>query len=329
MSSSSECESPRGDKSLLGSLPTAKVPAMNNQDRADGWDNGVRTGKYRPHLSSTIALERNLLGVPTSVLHAKSAKLKKIVHEWYPSPDVKALFVFSRPDDSPLPLPLHAMYLDILLAMFANNFNAEGWLQFRFSDLLRNAGKHPANGGDSLKAAQEAIRRYFHCQAQWHYSWKGEAQSWSGPFIIAEDIWTATSHGIRIKRNPRRSAASDGWHRIRFHPHVVESIGGGFTRVFWRGALEGRLSPTAYSVYRHFYGFSDRSDVRRSLDLLRSAFVWQSRPDRFRKWLEERLLELKAAGYVEGFEVDRAHAVVKCTPLDYVKKWSQPSLFLG
>lgn len=301
---------------------------MKTQEEEKGWKAGLRVGGvYRSELPQTATLERNLLGVPTFVLHAKAAvSVEELRYEWSLA-DTKALFIFSRHREAPFPLPIHTMYLDILLAMFANNFDTSGWLRFRFSDLLRNAGKDPRCGGDSLKAAQEAIRRYFLCTAEWRYAWKGGAQSWRGPIIQSEDVWNLTRTGPQLKRNPRRSEASEGWHRIQLHPHVVESIGGSYTRVFWKEALSGKLSPAAYSVYRYFYSFNDRTAIKRSMRSIQQAFPWQGRPDRFRKWLGTQLEELHLSGFVEGYEVAKSYTVVKCAPLEDVKRWNQPSLF--
>lgn len=276
---------------------------------------------YRPDLPETFALERNMLGVPIFVMHAKTShSTADLSYEWVGEEGQKALFVFEKSKSCPFPLPQHAMYLSIMLAMFANNFREDGWFRFRFSDVVRNAGRS-SQGRGSVGAVKETIRRYSTHSARWHYAWKGQQHTWHGPFILAEDVWTMTKDGIKIKRNPRNTKGDeDTWHRIRFHPHIVESVQSGLTRIFLTEALREGLSPAAFCIYRYFFNFSDRSEVRRSITTLMTAFPWRGQKDRFIKWLQEGLQELKNHGLVEGFSVTTALVGVRCRPIEEAKK---------
>lgn len=282
---------------------------------------GLRKGpSYKADLPPTVVLERNLIGVPTFVLHAKASTIdKKLAYSWRGEDNNEAVFTYERPDDTPFPLPQHAMFLDVMLAMFAQNFRDDGELRFRFADVLRNAGKDP-DGQGGIRAVKETVNRYTRCQASWHYAWKGKVMTWHGPLIVGEDIYKMSANGPVVKRNPRKSKNPETWHMIMFHPHVVASVKIGHSRVFLAEALRSGLSPAAFCVYRYFYGFSDTSDVRRPIGQLRSAFPWHGSPGRFVKWLQEQLQELKEDGYVEEFTLTSDYASVRCTPMGDVKK---------
>ncbi len=284
-------------------------------------------GRYRPGLPDAAMLERNLLGVPLFVLNPKASRTnQKLLYEWSDKDGRRSIFTFERPDDTPYPLPVHTAILDVFLAMFAHNFDARGQLRFRFADVLRNAGKK-SNATSSLAAAYETIHRYARCQARWHYAWKGEVQTWHGPIIIGEDVWELTKDGERLKRNPRRSSDPSTWHLIQFHPHIVDSIKNGFSRCMISEALKGGMSAPAFCVYRYFYGFNDKSDIRRTWRQLMAAFPWRGRESRFKPWLESQLQELEQRHYLEWFDLSEDWVRVKCSPLQQVKASKQLELF--
>jgi hypothetical protein len=286
----------------------------------DSWDCGVRTSPlYKPELPDTVALERNLLGVPLCVLNPRASKTSDdLIYEWS-NDQQKAIFVLERPRHGAFPLPQHAVYLSVMVAMFAHNFKDDGTLRFKFADVVRNAGKDPKSRG-AVVTVQETIRRYSTCTARWHYAWRGEENTWHGPIIISEDVWSMTTSGVKIKRNPRKTQERDMWHKIRFHPHIVQSVKAGLMRVFIVDALSGDLSAAAFCVYQYFYGFSDTSDVRRSLQHLMTVFPWQGQKNRFRGWLIGCLEELKAAGYVGSYDVADSVVAVRCNPINEVKR---------
>ena len=152
---------------------------------------------------------------------------------------------------------------------------------------------------------------------------RGETKSggnWHGPLILVDDIWTKSDRtdkeGLKLKKNPRNARAAEGWHQISFHPKIVESIKNGFTKIFLTKVLGLGVRADAQCVYRYFYGFSDSSEIKRSVEHLMNAFAWQGgRKKRFLPWLETQLNELIAHGLVEAFAVQNEWVTVQCVGL--------------
>jgi hypothetical protein len=295
------------------------------RDDGDVWHlNGVRRGSDSAPLPDSIGLEKNVLGVPIFVLNSKTASSQhELVYEWRTREGRDAKFKFERSASVPFPQSQHVVYFDVLLAMFANNFREDGYLYFRVSDVLRNAGKSRTSG--SYEAVKETIYRYAYCTAHWHESWvtkRGEAkgENWHGPLIIVDDIWVEKKRDgaddLKLKKNPRNAHKTEGWHRIRFHPEIVNSIKSGFTKIFLTNVLGLGVRADAQCVYRYFYGFSDSSEIRRSVEHLMSAFAWQGgRAARFEAWLRTQLEELVARDLVEAFEIENEWVTVRCVGL--------------
>jgi hypothetical protein len=295
------------------------------RDDRDVWHlNGVRSGNDSATLPDSIGLEKNVLGVPIFVLNSKTASSQhELVYEWRTRDDRDAKFKFVRDPNVPFPQSQHVVYFDALLAMFANNFREDGYVYFRVSDVLRYVGKSRTSG--SYEAVKETIYRYAYCTAHWHESWvtaRGEAkgENWHGPLIIVDDIWVEKTHEVtddlRLKKNPRNARKAENWHRIRFHPEIVNSIKNGFTKIFLTKVLGLGVSADAQCVYRYFYGFSDSSEIRRSVEHLMSAFAWQGgRAARFEAWLRTQLNELVAHDLVDVFEIENEWVTVRCVGL--------------
>jgi len=278
-------------------------------------------GRGRPAASNVIplagrsvAIERNILTVPMFVLHAKAAKsLSQLVYTWKPKDALKAVFRFSRTGEDAFPLTQHALYLDIMLGMFAANFREDRLLYFRYSDILRAAGKNPHSQG-ARRALKEAIKRYFRCHVAWEYSYKGREDSWSGSIIEGTSLFNEEAI------NPRNAATCDdddkeAWHFVRLNQYITDSIKDGHTRIFLTKILRMGLKHDSFCVYRYWYGFTDQSIVKRSLDQLRAAFPWTGRRDRFVHWLDKRLAELLRRGLIEHYSITEGLVCVKCTPL--------------
>jgi hypothetical protein len=298
------------------------------KDGADAWHlNGVRSGDYRvgAPLPDSIGLEKNVLGVPIFVLNSKTASSQhELVYEWCTRDGRDAKFKFERSASVPFPQSQHVVYFDALLAMFAHNFREDGYLYFRISDVCRYVGKKTNNRG-VYAAIKETIFRYAHCNAHWYESWvtaRGEfkGENWHGPLILLDDIWVEKERGsgedLKLKKNPRNARTSEGWHRIRFHPEIVNSIKTGFTKIFLTKVLGLGVRADAQCVYRYFYGFSDSSEIRRSVEHLMSAFAWQGgRAARFEAWLRTQLEELVTHDLVEAFEIENEWVTVRCVGL--------------
>lgn len=295
------------------------------RDDGDVWHrNGVRSGSDSAALLDSIGLEKNVLGVPIFVLNSKTALSQhELVYEWRTRDGRDAKFKFERSASVPFPQSQHVVYFDALLAMFANNFREDGYVYFRVSDVLRYVGKSRTSG--SYDAVKETIYRYAYTTAHWHESWvtaRGEAkgENWHGPLIIVDDIWVEKKRegddDLKLKKNPRNARKTEDWHRIRFHPEIVNSIKNGFTKIFLTRVLGLGVRADAQCVYRYFYGFSDSSEIRRSVEHLMSAFAWQGgRAARFEAWLRTQLDELVAHDLVEAFEIKNEWVTVRCVSL--------------
>lgn len=274
-------------------------------------------------LRNVAPLEINILGVPTCVLNASASKTyKALTYKW--EDDQKEMaFVFKRDDVVPFPTPEHANYFAVALAMFAQKPNDKGELYFRVSDIVRNAGKDDRGGG-ARRAVKEMVLRYSHCTAHWFDSFKiGDVRdNWHGPFIVAEDVLKVVdgeeTETRRLKRNPGKSLDPKRWHRIQFHPKVVESQKNQYVRFFLTEILQSsKLSETAKLVYAHFFRFSDQTPVYRPLDRLLAAFPWRSdRKKEFLKRFEGRLKELEALNVIEFYKVLPHGVSVKCRPVE-------------
>lgn len=295
------------------------------RDDGDMWHrNGVRSGSPEgsARLPESIGLEKNVLGVPIFVLHAKTASAQQeLVYQWRTRDGRDATFRFVREADVPFPQSQHVIYFDALLAMFANKFRDDGRLYFRIADVCRYVGKKPSSG--VYEAIKETIYRYTHCSAHWQESWgtctEDKGDNWHGPLIIGDDIWIE-KHGevgddLKLKLNPRNARNVEDWHCIRFHPEIVESVKSGFTKIFLTKALGLGVRHDAMCVYRYFYGFSDSSEIRRAVEHLMSAFAWQGRKSRFVLWLEAQLKDLETHGLVEAFAIENDWVTVKCISL--------------
>ena len=247
----------------------------------------------------TIGFERNILGVPMCVLHPKAARSIDKLHCTWPLKGGRfASYTFMRPSDGAFPLTQHALYLDCLLASFAANFNLDGILYYRRSDILRLAGKaHNSSAADSL---DEAVLRFRRCNMEWKLAWIGSTEDWSGPIIVYSNLWD----DLKTPRNPRNSHSPIGegksrkeqekWHSVKFNDFVVKALDNSRTRIFLTEVLRSEISHDAFCVYRYFYGFSDTSEINRTYEQLRSVFPWTGRQNRFTGWLNKNLEELCA-----------------------------------
>ena len=271
----------------------------------------IKSDKLRERQEHTMTLERNVLGVPTFVLHAKSAdKMSIIEHTWtVRSGEMK--FRFVRDPETPLPQVEHGRYFDALVGIFANRWNRDGDLWFSISEVLRFVNQKTNNRG-ARNAILETILRYRRAGAEWENSWNGRTKSWNTHFIESTDLWDEMTG--ELKRNPRSSRKKDQLHRITFCKHIVDSLKEGHTRVFLTDSLK-KLKADSYVVYRYFYGFSDRSKVHRDIGDLMSVFPWTGRPSRFQPWLEERLDECFKKGFIEEYEFKDGRVFVKCKSL--------------
>ena len=273
------------------------------------WDKGVRSGIYRPALGITANVELNILGVPCYVLSRRMSRAKQqIFYSWKTADGRPAKFTFSRTGNNPFPLGEHAFYFDILLAMFCNNFNPHGTLNFRFSDVAKNAGRC-AFGRGSRVAIRETIRRYQQCHAEWNYSFRGQCSTWSGSFIVYSNLWD--DFGNEIKRTSRNSKNTENWHVIKFHEHIVRSIADKRIRCLLTDILKSGMPAETYVVYRYFKRFSEASDIHRTLEHVKSSLNIVMPDAKFTTWLQDKLNDLMNRGYLEHGLVEKNHVMVR------------------
>ena len=264
--------------------------------------------EFKERKDKTFTLERNILGVPTFVLNTRAAtKINRLEHSWKTSQG-EVRYVFFRDSETPFPQVEHARYFDALVGKFATRWNPEGHFWFSIAEIARFAGKEK-NISNARKAILETIRRYMYSCATFENSWNGKFQRWSNPFITSTDIWDEQTG--ELKRNPRSSRKKPNLHRITFNEHVVQSLKDSHTRVFLTESLRS-LKPDSYAIFRYFYGFSDRSVVHRDIEDLLNIFPWTGRKSRFLPWLEARLEECVAKGFVDYFEFKDGRLFVKC-----------------
>jgi hypothetical protein len=269
----------------------------------------------------TYRVNRNVLGIPTFVLNPKAAtKLDLLEYSWVTKKEGEVYFSFRRIDpDIPFPLPIHALYFDILVGLFEKQWNRDGELYFTIANVLKSAGKAP--DGRARDAVIEMIKRYMFSNASWKNSWNGRDRTWSNPLINACDIWDGKGNMTtgKLGKNPRNKKNFTEWHSVTFCKQIVESVKDGHNRIFYAQTLKGGLKADSYAVYRYFYGFSDLTAVRRPMDTLLQVFPWTGRESRFQPWLEARLNDCKTEGLITSFSIKNDWVVVKCKNLKQLK----------
>jgi hypothetical protein len=262
-------------------------------------------------LGHTIALESNLLGVPIGVLHPSSAKKSKSLNYSWKTESGVYEYKFERiSDEDAFPIPQHTRFFDILIALFAQNWNADGMLYFRFSDILSVIGTKESQG--SRTSIYETIRRFQRCNATWQNSWDGRVTTWSSPLIVGSSVFDNKG---TLKKNPRRSLDEKNWHCIKFCEPIVMALRDQNKRIFFKSMYSCGLTPESYIVYRYFFKFNDRSHVIRDIDKLLSVFPWNSTQKKFLVWMNERLSEAKSKNFVEDYEINTKFISVKCSPI--------------
>lgn len=251
----------------------------------------------KTELPEACEVNPSLLNAPIYVLNDASARKLDCIEVKWQKNNVNCIFRFIRAATDPLPTPTHAKYLDILLAMFADNWDGSGKLYFRYCDVLRIAGK--AHDSRSNKAVQQTIQRYSRHITEWVNSWKvGASYTFTiirGSSILDEQGNLLTSTG----RNPGKTIPL--WHWVQFDPKVVKALKDEKRR-FFLTKLYKYLSRGAFCVYRYYYGYPDSyvdsngqkrpNHIWRSIDQLREIFKWTGQKNRFLPWLETQLGEL-------------------------------------
>lgn len=276
-----------------------------------GWNKGVREGKLKLVAPETILAERNLLGVPIYVMN-KNLAMKSIgfCHRWRSQTGADASFELLRTGNYPLPTISHARILDLMIGMFANNFNDEGILRFRYEDILRLFNRSRSRGG--AIAIKEAILRYMTAACRRSERLDGRELSWSGFIIIASSMSMTNDES----KSPRNSKNPEDWNWIVFNPEIVKSIKSNDTRRLLAEIVCGDLKNEAYALYRYLCGFRDDKRLKRSYSQLATAINFADRrTNRFEVWLEKQLQVLKAKGYVSEYALYDDWCQITLVPL--------------
>ena len=293
---------------------------------------------YKANLPQLISMNRNLMWFPTSVLNSKFSFNKKIKIEWE-SLDLKTkqkqkhLFEFAPMEGNPLPLAEHSKLCDALLALYANNLDAEdiGKLYFRMVDVSDIAGKKYTEGFRVSLA--ETVYRYMRCVAffQNAYLSNGQRGNLSCTPIEETSLWDKDAGNkdynerLRIKSaSPRNNRDKSSWHVVKFNKNIAQILHNGDTRLFLSEVLKSDLKPVPYIIYRYFYAFNDMDYICRSLNTLLHTFGF-SNPHTFSGWFRSQLDAIVKTNLIEDYEwpsdvSDLNNAVVKVKCKSFTKQ---------
>ena len=276
------------------------------------FDSGVKIrlrDEYKvTDLPESVGVNPSLLNAPIYVLHnAAAGKLDCIEVKWTQSiggETINKSFRFIRAATDKFPTVTHAKYLDILLAMFSQNWNPEGILHFRYSDVLRIAGKAPVSR--AREAIQQTILRYHRHVTEWENCWNGRIDTLT--FNIIRKSSVIDDKGHITHKSPRRSKKKDDWHTVVFDPEVVSALKDEKKRILLTDLFR-ELKHDTFCVYRYYYGYPDfyldkngrrqNNIIWRNIDILRNTFKWTGQRNRFSKWLNDRFDELYAMKLID------------------------------
>jgi len=268
--------------------------------------------KITTELPVTVGISQDLLNAPLFVLNPKSASLTNIlVVKWKEEKTIngrvqtiKRKFSYIRSTAEPFPTVSHAIYLDILLCLFAKNWSEDGILYFRYTDILIAAGKSIKSSATPI---QITIQRYRRHQTEWEsIDEDGRIDNINYPIIRASSILDSDGQIIKGKKakNPRRANSQDNWHTVTFDQEIVKALDPKKEQKrFLLTKAFKILKADSFCVYRYYYGFPDtRIDTVtgkkqpvhhfRSLEQLHKIFNWTGQKNRFKPWLEARFAEL-------------------------------------
>lgn len=254
------------------------------------------------NLPETVGVNPSLLNAPIYVLHSTAGKrLDCIEVKWTQKiggENVNKSFRFIRAATDPFPTVTHAKYLDILLAMFATNWNAEGVLQFRYCDVLKTAGKAPVSR--AREAIQQTILRYHRHTTEWENSWNGKRDTLT--FNIVRRSSIIDGDGNIKSKSPRRSIKKEDWHSIVFDEEIVNALDNDKRKRILLTDIFQKLKHDTFCVYRYYYGYPDyyidekgvKRDniIWRNIETLSNIFKWTGQKNRFSNWLKDRIAEL-------------------------------------
>lgn len=273
---------------------------------------GVKPGKQNTKLPAIISLEANTIRAPLCVPHAKAA-LQKTVEYNLPDKQIDGSWVtpkitIFRREDAKLPLPEHLQVLDALIALLAFNFNQDGEVWFSFRDIHKLLGSQPTNN----EKIKEAIARYHHNSIFFTCCWRdqsGRMTSMVEHIIEKTDLFDED----KKDKNPGRSREKKDLHYVKLCPSIVDSIGQNYIRLFPKSAFT-EIKGGTYTLYKIFYGMTDKEPVRRTVEQIANFLHWGNRHDRLKKWVEKQLSELESKDYILWWKLKGDCFEVQCNP---------------
>ena len=265
-------------------------------------------------LPKKISLLQSMLQVPFCVLNSSATRSGHfIVMKWESKnsegEEVKHSFKLRRSSGTPFPTTTHLKYLDIILCMFSQNWNEQGILHFRFSDICRIAGVK--NMAGNRKQIKLAIQRYRLNMTEWENSWGSRTDTISFCVIIGSSILD-DENNIKEKeetKNARNSRDKQDWHSVLLDPKVVASLKEDRNKRIFLSDIFSQLSPGTLCVYRYLRVRMDASyaESRRKknagwfkVSTLKKVFNFKGDKSKFIVWLMERFKELHLKGLLES-----------------------------
>ncbi len=265
-------------------------------------------------LPKKISLLQSMLQVPFCVLNSSATRSGHfIVMKWVSKnsdgEEVKHSFKLRRCSGVPFPTTNHLKYLDIILCMFCQNWNSQGLLHFRFSDICRIAGVKNVAG--NRKQIKLAIQRYRLNMTEWENSWGRRTDTISFCVIVGSSILD-DDNNIKEKeetKNARNSREKQDWHSVLLDPKVVASLKEDRHKRIFLSDIFSQLSPGTLCVYRYLRVRMDASyaESRKKknagwfkVSTLKKVFNFKGDKTKFIVWLTERLKELYLKGLLES-----------------------------
>lgn len=299
----------------------------SDENTLQRYKNGVRHGLESTlvtDLGDVVGLHCSILRSPIFVLSEASAKkTKRIITK------TKEGSFTIMAGETPLPTAKHAFYFDILCSMFAMNWNLSGVLHYRWSDVLKIAGKNPRSS-NSLQALIETVRRYMGTYTSWRNTFELSDENsvdWNGSLILQSSVFD--DNGNSNVKKIGRNKSKDHWNWIKLHPELVEALNPSKdpkTRLLLSSTFQLDLKQAEHVIYRYFYGHWDTKEVWRSLykphEGLIDIFKWGSHKSQFLPWLKKVLDGLIKNGLVEyyDFNDDKSAIGVKCKNISEIKQ---------
>ena len=277
---------------------------------------GVRKSTIPKPLPNEVAIERNFIRAPTCVAHASSAEKTEFVYLFKKKEENGEIYVptlrLKSDRDELLPLPQHAKVLDVLLALFANNFNDDGEVWFSYADIARPLGINPRE----TSSIKEAIKRYYNLTMHFEKSWvdqPGRFTSEAMRPISRTDLFDKDKD-----HNPRNSRLPKDLHYIKFSPAIIQSVQTKQIRLFPRDAFS-ELDAWSYMLYKIFYAPTDKEPVRRTVTFIGNFVGWSSGMPRLRVWIVKHLEVLQEKKFILWWQVKDDCYEVQANPAKYRK----------